>query len=178
MSMDVNSPINLDDNFKSDVFYNSYGGINIYNSGYEAEKIKFNKPHSKFSKNIGGENEESSGENLEIHENLFNVDRDDFGYFKTINYDIEIPQDLESIPNSKVHKREHKKIELENVAVKNVVQATLPPGFSEKATVMNYSERPRFKFTITQQPKENIPIINNYMYTNDFNLEALADYKP
>ena len=43
---------------------------------------------------------------------------------------------------------------------------------------MNYSERPRFKFTITQQPKENIPIINNYMYTNDFNLEALADYKP
>ena len=125
-----------------------------------------------------GENEENSGENEEIKENLFNVERDDFGYFKTINYNIEIPEDLESIPNSKVHKRIHKKIELDNVAVKEVVQATLPPGLSEKATVMNYSVLPTFKFTITQMPKENIPIVKNYLMDGNFNLDELADYKP
>jgi hypothetical protein len=85
---------------------------------------------------------------------------------------------LEEIPNSKVHKRDHKKIELENVAVKNVVQATLPPGLSEKATIMNYRIRPRFIETITQQPKENIPIVSSYFMSDDLNLDELADYNP
>ena len=43
---------------------------------------------------------------------------------------------------------------------------------------MNYSVLPTFKFTITQMPKENIPIVKNYLMDGNFNLDELADYKP
>jgi hypothetical protein len=43
---------------------------------------------------------------------------------------------------------------------------------------MNYRIRPRFFETITQQPKENIPIVSSYFMSDDLNLDELADYNP
>ena len=44
----------------------------------------------------------------------------------------------------------------------NQVKLTLPPSKTDEAYVMNYSTLPPFHDTITQVPKENIPICKFY----------------
>ena len=167
MSLDIDSSYHLDENFKSEVIYNSFGGINVHNIIYDDEKLKLKKPQSKFSTgNI------EDDENIEINENLYNIERDDYGYFKPIEFNVVIPDDLESIPNSKVHERVHIIVDEND----NKLRPTLPPGMSDKAKVMNYNILPTFHFTITQQPMEKIPVIKTY-YDTHFNLNELADYK-
>ena len=123
MSLDIDSSYHLDENFKSEVLYNSFGGINVHNIIYDNEKLKLKKPQSKFSTgNI------EDDENIEINENLYNVERDDHGYFKPIEFNVDIPDDLESIPNSKVHERVHIIVDEND----NKLRPTLPPGMSAK----------------------------------------------
>ena len=58
-----------------------------------------------------------------------------------------------------MHWRDQKKIELKNVNVKIIDQATIHSDLSEKASIRNYSQYQTFKCTIIQKPKENIKII-------------------
>ena len=57
------------------------------------------------------------------------------------------------------------------------MKVTLPPSKTDEAYVMNYLTLPPFHYTITQAPKENIPLCNEWFY-HEIELDNLADYDP
>jgi hypothetical protein len=110
------------------------------------------------------------------------------GYSQPMNFDVEIPEDLNVIPNSKVKTRVHKPKPRDKPSInafeydeegkiKNSLKVTLPPSKTDEAYVMNYLTLPQFHHTITQAPKENIPLCNEWFY-HEIELDNLADYDP
>ena len=110
------------------------------------------------------------------------------GYSQPMNFDVEIPEDLNAIPNSKVKTRVHhpkprvkpsiNALEYDDEGnVINQVRVTLPPSKTDEAYVMNYTNLPPFHYTITQVPKQNIPICKPWNYL-EIDLNNVADYNP
>ena len=203
MSEDVNAPIDLSNNYKSEKKYNKYGGIEIgkpdYHLNYENRGFEINN-EGEFNTNVNSGNKINI-EGGEFSENIlwnnklkgtfggveykldeepeeYVIEKDYYGYFQPIEYNIQIPSELEEIPNSKVKIRTHNpktKEEKESFLKRRRSKVTLPPGLDEKAIIMNYKERPRFHVTITEPIEANLPQVSFFKKDN-FDLDALADY--
>ena len=197
MSMDVNEKINLN-NFDNDIKYNKYGGIEISNPDYhlnyenrgieikndldlqkefedeniklknEGKKFNFNeKWNNKIKGNFGGIEYK-----LDESDNEFNVEKDDFGYFKTINYDVNVPNNLKNVYNSKVMKRVH------NPKSKKKKKDVKENKKNNESDVINFkfTVRPKLHETINQSHDSEIPIVKNFVPCGTFDLNNLADY--
>ena len=203
MSMDVNDPIDLSDNFESEIKYNKYGGVeiskpdyhlNYENRGFEINNEgeinnnegdnKINIEGGEFSENIHWNNKlkgSFGGIEYKLDEEPedYVIQKDTYGYFQPIEYNIQIPNDLTEIPNSKIKIRTHNpktREEKESELKRRRSKVTLPPGLDYKAIIMNYKERPRFHDTITEPVKNNLPEVC-YFKKDNFNLEEVADYE-
>jgi hypothetical protein len=203
MSMDVNSPIDLSDNFQSEIKYNRYGGLEIgkpdYHLNYENRGFEINN-EGEINNNVDGNNNiniEGGDYSENIHWNNklkgsfggieykldeepgeYVIEKDSTGYFQPLEYNISIPSELDEIPNSKIKTRVHNpktREEKESIIKRRRSKVTLPPGLDEKAIIMNYNERPRFHITITEPVKANLPEVLFFKKIN-FNLDDLADY--
>ena len=100
------------------------------------------------------------------------------GYSQPMNFDAE---DLNAIPNSKMRPRQKSSMNAykydEERKIKNSLRFKSPPDKKSKAYLMNYLTLPSFNFTITQMPKENIPLCGEWFYY-EIDLNNLADYNP
>ena len=196
MSMDVNEKINLD-NFDSDIKYNKYGGIEIGNPDYhlnyenrgneikndldlqkefEEEGIKLEKEGKKFNFNENWNNKIKGNfggieYKLDESDDEFNIEKDDFGYFKTINYDVDVPNNLKDVYNSKVMKRSHNP----KSKKKKIVSENKKNNESDVVN-FNFTVRPRLHETISQSHNSEIPIVGKFVPSGKFDLNALADY--
>ena len=211
MSLDVNDPINLDDNWQRENKWNKYGGYEIgvpdYHLVYEnrgnegnedniniedgnIEGGKINVKGGNYNVNIDGkvENIEDIGFDPNLDEGEYNIEIDHMGYSQPMNFDVEIPEDLNLIPNSKVKKRVHNPKPKEKPSVnafeygaegriRDSLRVTYPPGYDDTSIVMNYSKLPPLHYTINQQPKDNIPLCKQWNM-DDFDINLVADYKP
>ena len=197
MSMDVNEKINLN-NFDNDIKYNKYGGIEISNPDYhlnyenrgieikndldlqkefedeniklknEGKKFNFNeKWNNKIKGNFGGIEYK-----LDESDNEFNVEKDDFGYFKTINYDVNVPNNLKNVYNSKVMKRVH------NPKSKKKKKDVKENKKNNESDVINFkfTVRPKLHETINQSHNSDIPIVGKFVPCGKFDLNNVADY--
>ena len=103
------------------------------------------------------------------------------GYSQPMNFNVEIPEDLNAIPNSKMRPRQKSSMNAykydEERKIKNSLRFKSPPDKKSKAYLMNYLTLPSFNFTITQMPKENIPLCGEWFYY-EIDLNNLADYNP
>ena len=61
--------------------------------------------------------------------------------------------------------------------IRDSLRVTYPPGYDDTSIVMNYSKLPPFHYTITQQPKDNIPLSKQWEM-DDLDINLVADYKP
>ena len=196
MSMDVNEKINLN-NFDNDIKYNKYGGIEIGNPDYhlnyenrgieikndfdlqkqfeeegiksqnEGKKINFNeKWNNKIKGNFGGIEYK-----LDENDEGFNVKKDDFGYFKTVNYDVNVPNNLKDVYNSKVMKRIHNpKSKKKKIVIEN------KKNNKSEVVNFNFTVRPKFHETINQSHNSDIPIVGKFVPCGKFDLNNVADY--
>ena len=212
MSLDVNDPINLDGNWIREKKWNKYGGyeigvpdyhlvyenrgnegdnnINIEGSDININEGKVNVKGGKYGISGEGVDVDDIGfnYNLDAEGGDYNIEVDHMGYSQPMNFDVEIPEDLNVIPNSKVKTRVHKPKPRDKPSInafeydeegkiKNSLKVTLPPSKTDEAYVMNYLTLPPFHYTITQAPKENIPLCNEWFY-HEIELDNLADYDP
>ena len=212
MSLDVNAPINLDGNWIREKKWNKYGGyeigvpdyhlvyenrgnegdnnINIEGSDININEGKVNVKGGKYGISGEGVDVDDIGfnYNLDAEGGDYNIEVDHMGYSQPMNFDVEIPEDLNVIPNSKVKTRVHKPKPRDKPSInafeydeegkiKNSLKVTLPPSKTDEAYVMNYLTLPPFHYTITQAPKENIPLCNEWFY-HEIELDNLADYDP
>ena len=101
------------------------------------------------------------------------------GYSQPMNFDVEIPEDLNAIPNSKIRPRQKSSVNAYKYErkMKNSLRFKSPPDKTSKTYIMNYKILPTFKFTITQMPKENIPLCKDWFHY-EIDLNNLADYNP
>ena len=212
MSLDVNDPINLDSNWIREKKWNKYGGyeigvpdyhlvyenrgnegdgnvnVNIEGGDINIDGGQVNVKGGKYGISSEGMDVEDIGFNNDVDGGEYNINIDHMGYSQPMNFDVEIPEDLNAIPNSKVKTRVHKPKPRAKPSINAVeydeegklisqVKLTLPPSKTDEAYVMNYSTLPPFHYTITQVPKENIPICKQWQYY-EYDLGNLADYNP
>ena len=201
MSLNVNDEINLDDNWEREKKLNKYGGyeINIpdYHLVYE-NRIEEKEGNINIEDNDdiynegergnikGGRFEINDNEDLEdIHldEGEYNVEIDNMGYSKPLNFDVDIPKDLNSIQNSKVKKRIHNPKSEESFNSgskgknKDSLRISYLPGYNDDAVDINYTNLPTFHYTINQKPIEDIPLCYEWN-DDDFDINLVADYNP
>ena len=201
MSLNVNDEINLDDNWEREKKLNKYGGyeINIpdyhlvYENRIEEKEGNINIEGNDDIYNEGERgnikggrfkiNDDEDLEDIDLDEGEYNVESDNMGYAKPLNFDVDIPKDLNSIQNSKVKKRIHNPNfkESSNYSSKsynkNSLKISYLPGYNDDAFDINYTKRPTFHYTINQKPNEDIPLC--YQWDDyDFNINLVADYKP
>ena len=195
MSLDVNEPIDLSSNYESEIKYNKYGGIEVgdpdYHLNMENRGIELKEGYYDINKDFEGNDELTlnqkwntklkgnyGGIEYELDEEPgeFVIERDSNGYFKPIDYNIEIPSNLDEIPNSKVKNRVHNPKERVIIRKKDN-QDTSVTGMNDEGLVMVYSRRPKMHETITETKKADIPQIMEFQ-KGEFNLDSLADYNP
>ena len=202
MSMDINEPIDLSNNYISEIKYNKYGGVEIgkpdYHLNYENRGFDFNTINeneynnsNQIDNNLNIENENLNKKwndklkgnfggieyKLDDEPGEYIIEKKEYGYFQPIEYNIDIPNDLESIPNSKVKNRVHNpKIKENNTIRRRRSKVTLPPGLSSAAVIMQYTNRPKFHETITQQSNADLPVVQSFK-EEIFDLNLLADYE-
>ena len=201
MSLNVNDEINLDDNWEREKKLNKYGGyeINIpdyhlvYENRIEEKEGNINIEGNDDIYNEGERgnikgvrfkiNDDEDLEDIDLDEGEYNVEIDNMGYAKPLNFDVDIPKDLNSIQNSKVKKRIHNPENKESSNYssksynKNSLKISYLPGYNDDAFDINYTKRPTFHYTINQKPNEDIPLC--YQWDDyDFNINLVADYKP
>ena len=208
MSLDVNDPINLDGNWIREKKWNKYGGyeigvpdyhlvyenrgnegdVNVEGGDINIDGGKVNVKGGKIGISDEGNDLEDIGFNNDLYAGEYNIHIDHMGYSQPMNFDVEIPEDLNAIPNSKVKTRVHhpkprvkpsiNALEYDDEGnVINQVRVTLPPSKTDEAYVMNYTNLPPFHYTITQVPKQNIPICKPWNYL-EIDLNNVADYNP
>ncbi len=195
MSLDVNEPIDLSSNYESEIKYNKYGGIEVgdpdYHLNMENRGIELKDGYYDINKDFEGNDELTlnqkwntklkgnyGGIEYELDEEPgeFVIERDSNGYFKPIDYNIEIPSNLDEIPNSKVKNRVHNPKERVIIRKKDN-KDTSATGINDEGLVMVYSRRPKMHETITETKKADIPQIMEFQ-KGEFNLDSLADYNP
>ena len=201
MSLNVNDEINLDDNWEREKKLNKYGGyeINIpdYHLVYE-NRIEEKEGNINIEDNDDIYNEGERGnikggrfpindnedlEDIHLDEGEYNVEIDNMGYAKPLNFDVDIPKDLNSIPNSKVKKRIHNPKNKESFNSgskgknKDSLKISYLPGYNDDAVDMNYTKLPPFHYTINQKPIEDIPLCYEWN-DDDFDINLVADYNP
>ena len=184
MRLNVNDQINLDDYWIREKKWNKYGGYEIgvpdyhlvyENRGNEIEGGDINIDEDKGKVNIKGGKYDISGKglgdidigfnnNLEGDDEEYNIENDHMGYSQPMNFDVEIPEDLNAIPNSKIRPRQKSSMNAYEYErkMKNSLRFKSLPDKKTKAYVMNYKILPTFEFTITQMPKENIPLCKDW----------------
>ncbi len=197
MSLNVNDEINLDDNWEREKKLNKYGGyeINIpdyhlvYDNRIEEKEGNINIEDNDDRYNEGERgnikggrfkiNDNEDLKDIHLDEDEYNVEIDNMGYAKPLNFDVDIPKDLNSIQNSKVKKRFHNPKKKESISSisKNSLKISYLPGYNDDAVGMNYTTLPTFHYTINQKPNEDVPLCNDWYY-DDLNINLVADYEP